>query len=581
MSRTFVRHRWPLLLAACSLIAVFAVQVAAVSRATHGQQWFILDDPYIQASIARNLLRYHSYGVAPHVFAAASSSIVWPFLLALIFAIFGVHAGLILALNFVLSLAALWLADTVWRAFAPPGYALIEALVLVLIVVAGSLVSLVFVGLEHILQYIAVLALLAVAARILAAGRGSHFPTSQWQILEACGMLAVAVRFESGFAVCLICILLWISRHRRPALRLAVLSALPMVLFGVFSMAHGAYFFPNSVLLKGTYGHNLTTGILDLFGPYAMTSGLFAIWALLCLLLILSDRLLEEPHRRPAFYFALLIALLTPVHCQFAAVGWGFRYEAYLVAAAILAIGLLSADCLKAIGNQPLPSARYAVLAVLFLLATCSIPRIVQTQKLVVPATRSIYLQQWQTARFLARYYPSQTVVVNDIGSVSYLRPGPLVDLYALGTFAVTRLSLQGHFTTSSIDQLTSASGAPVAMVFDYSFQGTASLPPSWTKVATLELPLSATIIVLRDPRSPNGILTPFRAVSVYATSPDQGPPLLNHLQSFLPCLPPEVTLHLLAGPLAHHDFHGGGSCSPVNQATADSGIAAKGVSPN
>ncbi|GGH08537.1 hypothetical protein [Silvibacterium dinghuense] len=130
---------WPVLLAAILFLAAAAANLALILRATHGDQLFILDDAYIHAAIAKNLLLRHLYAPSPGPFATASSSILWPYLLALVFAVFGMHMWLLLAMNLLLGLAVLWLCHRIWRAWAPDGTAAYELLALLAAALAEEL----------------------------------------------------------------------------------------------------------------------------------------------------------------------------------------------------------------------------------------------------------------------------------------------------------------------------------------------------------------------------------------------------------------------------------------------------------
>jgi hypothetical protein len=569
---------WPLALACAAFLLAFALQLAAVLKATHGEQLFVLDDPYIHASIAKNLLIYHTFGISPDTFASASSSLLWPFLFAALFSLFGLHLWVVLAFNVLLGLLALCLCHAVWRFLAPAAPSLapaaadiLEAIALLAIVMAGSLVSLVFLGMEHILQFITVLSLLYAAVVAARSEKPKPVPGRVLAWLYLSGIAAVATRFEGAFAVCLVCCFLFLRGRRSLALLLAIASALPILLFGWYSLRHGGYFFPNSLLIKAVHGRSKLDGLRNLLGHYARSQGMLWIWLLACAELALCFRFLGQAMLRSGVQLALLIVLLTVFHCQFGAVGWAYRYEAYLVEMCLLACGFLAADLLQEYSRTaPSPQAAhwasgFAIPTLLLLLILAGAARVDHTQTLIRRGVENVYDQQLQTARFLAEYYPRQTVAVNDVGVVSYLRSSPTLDLFGLGSDVVTRLIMDGRWNTASIEAEVRKSGASVAAVYDNWFRGTQQLPASWTRVAEWTIPDFPTHLVvwgLKLP-PPEGVLGGM-TVSFYATDPAAVQRLSANLHSFSPCLPPEVSQRVQGEAL-----HGGGACA-LNLAELD-----------
>ena len=100
-------HRLPPSLAAL-LAALPAILLVAQAHLTCGVV-YSLDDPYIHLALARQILHGH-YGINPGEFAAPSSSILWPFLLAPF-----AFTRLVEFLPLVINLAALLVAVSLMR----------------------------------------------------------------------------------------------------------------------------------------------------------------------------------------------------------------------------------------------------------------------------------------------------------------------------------------------------------------------------------------------------------------------------------------------------------------------------------
>ena len=133
---------------------------------------------------------------------------------------------------------------------------------------------------------------------------------------------------------------------------IALGGALPIVLFGIYSKAHGAHFLPTPVLFKGrhfdlkdvtAYFDLLGGDLLDRFGTEAYALSLAVAAAGLAFYLI----------RRDGFWtpnvLALLLTLGTVIlHLELASVGWFFRYESYFLAMGVTFLGATLARLLAA-----------------------------------------------------------------------------------------------------------------------------------------------------------------------------------------------------------------------------------------
>src|SRR5215470_17748221 len=74
-------HRWTVLAALLVFWLLLSFAVLSSVHQTNGKLMYILDDPYISAAMARNLLQHGTLGVTRYGYSSSSSSIVWPFLL--------------------------------------------------------------------------------------------------------------------------------------------------------------------------------------------------------------------------------------------------------------------------------------------------------------------------------------------------------------------------------------------------------------------------------------------------------------------------------------------------------------------
>ena len=530
----------PLFAAMCAYVIAVGIHALLVHKLTHGLQWFVLDDAYIHGSIAKNLLRHGTFGITPGVYAAASSSILWPVLLASCFAVFGVHMPLALLLNVALSLATLRIFHAIWTRFTDGGRPLLEAATLFLVVFAGPLVLLTFVGLEHVLQTASVAWLFfgAIEAAQVKAGQQVGFRKAAW----VCGSaaLATATRFEGCFAAALVCCLLASRRRQGLASAIGLCGAAPVVGFGLYSVLHGASFFPNSLLLKAVHGRGMHDMVDRFVGRYAVLQGFLAVECVLAFVLFSRRRRDPALFCRKSPLFALLTVLLVPVHVACAATGWAYRYEAYLVVLLVFSAGLLGADAVR---MPSLPVRRPARLGLgLIAIAVFFFSlRIIRTEMFVEEGVREIYQQQLQSARFLARYYNREAVDVVDVGAVSFLHDGPVLDVYGLASNAVTRLKMRHLWNADAMDRLTQASGAQVAIVYPEHLE-VERMPAGWHCMETWTIPAAPSHLRYGD----YALISAYPAVwewtvSIWATKEAAVEPLRSRLAEFRSSLPPAV----------------------------------------
>src|SRR5262249_38961850 len=140
--------------------------------------------------------------------------------------------------------------------------------------------------------------------------------------------------------------------HRRLAVQLVLAAALPIALMGLVSEAHGASFLPTAIWLKSNLGgyHDpqrrwrLVWVCMD--RRYIVVPAMRAALGVFALRRGRARRAGDERVCTPFFVVAV-----TALQAQFGAVGWFYRYEAYCVVLAILAVVL-------ALRERPLRSTR-------------------------------------------------------------------------------------------------------------------------------------------------------------------------------------------------------------------------------
>ncbi len=492
--------------------------VVSCLRATDGRLIYALDDAYIHLAISQTLAETGTLGVNAATPCAASSSPAWTLLLAGVFSVTGVLEWLPLAINLLAVIVIIILADHALRVhFHLP--AVPRCIALVAVVLCTPLGPLAMVGMEHLLHVAAVLALVSYAL-------GQNASPVALGVLAA---LATSLRLESGFVV-FVLVALKLARHDwRAAAGLVCGAGLAVLLPGLWQMSQGHSFLANSLMVKGVgksgLGEWIDLHVQRLLVNFrdAPSTGPLIIAAIGALWWTASRS------RCPRVAGDWLLVLLGSAlfHMTLAKTGWFLRYEAYLITLALVsaappvsAMVLASFDRLRADTEN---RASAAALLALALMVPCLAltPRMVLYQN-TPRACRSIYLQQWQMARFMGAYYRSDPIAVNDLGAVAYMVDGPILDVWGLASTDVAEAMLQGRWDAEFISKAAKERGVKVAVVYDL-----AVIPRDWPVAATWTIPHRGTCYD--------------HTIYFHAVEPAELPVLVSRLKAFELLLPPAV----------------------------------------
>ncbi|HUW81246.1 MAG TPA: hypothetical protein VMZ31_00455 [Phycisphaerae bacterium] len=527
------RKHWPLI----STVGLYWVIVAGLlllsTCGTQGRLVYPLDDSYIHMAIAKNMALHHVWGVSRYEFASSTSSPLWTFLLAITYVAFGPNDISPLALNILFGTLLLLASYLFFAKYMTGRVRVFVCLLLVLL--ATPLPPLTLAGMEHVLQ--ALLALCFVWVAVAAVSPATRPSYRHEVLLLALAPLVTMVRYEGIFLVGVVCIVVALRRGFALAVILAAVALCPVIAYGVWSMAHGWSFLPNSVILKGQVPDFSVREIIKLFGYDSLKAIqetphiLLLLGASLLVLLFLSLKS-EKSHegKRCANWIFVGAAFF---HMQFAATGWFYRYEAYLVLLGIAVISTAADDLLpKTYGSRIAREKRLDYVTVMLLMAVAVSPfvfRSLDSLRETPTATKNIYEQQYQMGLFLRRFYDGRTVAVNDMGAVSYLADIRLLDLWGIGSREPASLRRHNQYNTQRIYDLAKERNAAIAIVYDLWFAGPqiGGLPSQWVKRG--EWTIS------------NNVICSDNTVSLYAIDPSASDELTGNLRDFAGELPPDV----------------------------------------
>jgi hypothetical protein len=484
--------RSPSLPALAVLLVALAVSLREALRATGGRLIYALDDAYIHMAVARTWALHSIWGCTPFHFSSSSSSLLWTFALGLAYRIGQVRDWTPLVLNVVLALGAVLVAN---RSLKRLGMApLVRGAALVGIVVAFPLPGMVLLGMEHILHLLLTIAFAAQAVEALSRRQESEYD-ARHRTLSLCvlGALLAASRYEGFFLVGLACLGFLARRQLGRAIWIGVAALVPVAAFGLYSVANGAYFLPNPLMVKAV-GESASTlsALLKPFGSedlaFLKNNRAMPILLALSLAAALAHFRRRRSVLEPPVLLALLLAgmILLHGHFVFSPLYWAYRYDAYLVGFGIFVAAV-------ALGELPSPRALPEA-ALPALLVVLLVPVLADVREGLHPAAeiegmRGTYLEQFQTAEFIRAYYPEDAVIVNDLGAVTYYTDARILDLVGLGDIEPVRIMRRASYTSRDVLAWTARYKPKLAIVSLGWSVVVPLVPPDWVSVAVVEEP--------------------------------------------------------------------------------------------
>ena len=486
-------YRSPLLPPLAVFFGSLAAALRGAMRVTDGHLIYAVDDAYIHMAVAKNLAVSGLWGCTPYHFSSSSSSPLWTFALGIAYRLVGARDAIPLVLNVALVVATLAVANrSLTRFGAPP---VLRATALVGLVVAFPMTGMVLLGMEHILHLLLTIAFAAAAVEALT-GPPEEPRDRRRRTVGLCLLAALlgASRYEGFFLVGLVCLCFLARRQVLRGVSIGAAALVPLVAFGAISVANGGFFLPNPLMLKAA-GESVSAlhALFKPFGPedlaFLQNNRALPILLVIGVLAALVQWYSHRDPWRPQVLFPLLLASMIVAHGHyvFSPMYWVYRYDAYLVGLGIFVAAVVLAE-LRARGvlaRGVLPALLVAALVVI----------VADVREGLFPATeiagmRNTYLEQYQTAQFIRTYRPGETVVVNDLGAVTYYTQARVLDVAALGDVEPLEiLRRTGAYTSGDVLTWT-AKYHPAIAVISLGWGWVAPLiPGAWIKVAEVEVP--------------------------------------------------------------------------------------------
>jgi hypothetical protein len=296
-------------------------------------------------------------------------------------------------------------------------------------------------------------------------------------------------------------------------------------LFGLYSKSQGSKLVANTYIVKANTAqkHNSILSKLfyyfeHIFNQLNLYPQIFVPFAILLVLFYFSNRR-KIDFWTYKFLFPLLTILTVLIHLTFARVGLLCRYETYLIMMIFISVFFLIKE-LK-FDFISLGFVQKIMIVVITILVLTPVWKRAYDAYVDTPSGSSdIYCQQMQMSNFIKKYYDSDNVVLNDIGTTSYFTNAHITDLVGLADIEV--LNSLGDNFKQNIDTITQKRNSKIALVYEKWYPN--QLPESWQKVAELKMD---TAITAADNR-----------VSVFSIDSNNKQNLINQLNNFKKELP-------------------------------------------
>ncbi len=430
--------------------AIIAVQLFLSLDWNNGTLILARDDPYVHLDVAAQLWRTGLYGVNDGIAASASSSILWPFLLAP-FANTGWMVEITMAITILGSLAAtlvlgricaLLLDKTVagWRV---PALTIFLSLLL-------NIPGLALMGMEHSWQiFLTLLGILGTLQTL-------EGQKPRWWLWAAL-ILAPLIRYENAItSTALLGLLLWDGYAKRSLAAFAAILA-GIAAFSFFLLHLGLEPFPGSIIVKKIelsenwlpfFIAQIDTGRHSPVGIFVLMLG--PVMGLIALLRWRDWRTLNwalPASLSASSFLHLLLGRISGVNAP--------RYEYYLLTYGLLMVLWMAKQ------NPPRP--RIAKLGMVLLFPIC-LPGTYFSLYDASKLMHCIYTQQYQMHRLAATFWTSP-VAVNDSGLVGYNNPHFVLELIGLSDRDVRRLRWYEK-DPDYAEKMVTARGVDLIMVF-------------------------------------------------------------------------------------------------------------------
>ena len=486
------------------LVALLVYEAFKNAGINEGHFTYPLDDAYIHLAMAMNWVKYGVIGLNGPEYIALSSSPLYTGLVALQIKFFGYWEFHLLVLNIVCAVGLVVESFRLLRLLPIP--LAVQAALVLLAFMVSPVHIIVLGGMEHVLQCWLIVGFLARGSAIFLAGE----PSQKWEwgtILQlgAWGALSIATRTECVFVVAPFLAWLFLEGRYKTSIGAGIIALVPVVAYGIYNLKMGDYFLPNSIMLKSATEMSLSAMpdkyvflndkvnfmLAQSVYKYSVPGLLLALPLLLGLRIQTGESSLGRRYELLAF-LASVVLFGTLVHCTFGKIGNNYRYDNYinyiniLAVAMSISVGVSGMAKVQKIHLQLLVAAVPVAFLIYIVLGTFKY-RFDDSWKVATVGSHNIYVHQKQVGRFFKSFYPSECVVVNDVGVFGIETGSTFYDLSGLASADVLAAMLGHSWNPAKFAQLWQANKRPrVGFVYPHVWRPV--IDSSWQACGMLRL---------------------------------------------------------------------------------------------
>ncbi len=481
---------------------------------TDGHYVYLIDDAYIHLAMAKNFALHGVWGITQYAFSSTSSSPLFTYLISRFISVFGNNDQIPLYFNAVCFVGVIFCLNA-WfsRIFSQAKSAVLATLFTFLFAVLHLQV---LSGMEHILHVL--LFMISIFCF-----HNPHHTVYKTVGFYASLMLMGTVRFESMFYFIILSGLLALTGKWKQSFAVILAGFIPILIFCWWNYLQDGYFFPNSILVKGTrlsFDSGLFGQLKIILVDHLLCNISFYKTGFLPILLVVVFIIKDMKNKTVKEilsdrFFLIVLSLLMICHALFADLKGIFRYEAYILAGFCMVIIPELKGFFRNFRSRKLIAVLVLGNVALLFYKTG------YAHLMLDNGGRNIYEQQIQSARFLHTYYNHSKVIANDIGAISYYTDIHLLDIAGLGSKETIPFNENKRQFDESFKEFLIRYGNDhhydLAIVYDEWLQG--HIPENWKKAAVLKI---------------SHKITSARAeVSVYSIDPHQHSLLQKRIRQF------------------------------------------------
>ncbi|KMQ68171.1 hypothetical protein ACM39_09985 [Chryseobacterium sp. FH2] len=461
---------------------------------------YILDDAYIHLAIAKNFALHKVWGMTQYRFSSSSSSPMFTFILSVLIRIFGNNELIPLIFNMICSVFCVYFLNKYYSQYLSKSRNVVIATLFTLFfaVIQLQIMS----GMEHVLQVMVIIVNIFFFQKWIK--QDFKDSNAAYWFYFTIALLGL-IRFESMFYFVAFALLFICLKRFKHALLVILFGFIPILIFGYFNYREVGYFFPNSVVVKGTsidFSGNYVSQIVHLLSKIFLNVTFYKVG--LFPLLMVAVFTFRDYKRKLSFkqiiennFLLYICAITLLLHGIFGNFRGFFRYEAYLmVGFAMVFIPKLQSFFANPIGYF---KSDWAMAVLILGNIVLMLYKSGYGHKMIVSGSDDIYEQQVQSGKFLSKYYNTSKVVANDIGAICYFSDIHLLDFAGLASVeTIPYNEKEKEFDQNFENFLTKYSienKYELAIVYEEWLMG--YVPKNWKKVA--ELKIDNTITVAKD----------------------------------------------------------------------------------